>query len=126
VIDPSSPFFELYTALRKAFGNDAPRFNISFDPKAQKLLRKMGPEEQNRVKRVLGRVHNTPVHVPNPHLTRMNENQHIQVGLDPAKRNGYTLGDYRVRMMGTLDGHEMTVFHVGTREDSKHTGRTAR
>jgi mRNA-degrading endonuclease RelE of RelBE toxin-antitoxin system len=127
MIDPTSPFFGLYQALRKALGGDDPqRFHVELDPKAQKLLRKMGPEEQTRVKKVIGKVHGTPLNVPNPHLTRMNENQHVQVGLDPAKRNGYTMGDYRVRLMGTLDVHKMTVFHVGTREDSKHTGRTSR
>lgn len=125
MVDVGSPFFRLYQALLKSMGPDQ-QFHVELDAKAQKLLRKMGPEGQNRVKKIISKVHGTSLTEPNPHVTRMDEPQHVQVGLDPSKRNGYTLGDYRVRMMGVLNGNKMTVFHVGTREESKHTGRTAR
>lgn len=125
MIRPGSPFFQLYADLKKSQDN-APRYEVELHPKAEKLLRKMGAEEQGRAKKIMARVHGHPVDQPHPMMDRMNENQHNQTGLDWSKRNGYTLGDYRIRLMASLEGNKMTVFHVGTRESSKHTGRTAR
>jgi mRNA-degrading endonuclease RelE of RelBE toxin-antitoxin system len=125
MIDLASPFYALYETLWKSW-ETSPTFEVSFDERAEKMMRKLGPEFQRRAKKVISGVHGQPVAAPNPYLTRMNENQHTQTGLDWQRREGYTLGDYRVRMIGRLDGHRMTILHVGTREDSKHTGRSAR
>lgn len=124
MVDLRSPFYSLWSSLFKSNGQKL--FHVEMNDQALKQFGKMGSEEQKRVHKVIGRVHGTPVNVANPHMTRLNESQHLKVGLDPEKRNGYTLGDYRVRMMGELNGHRLTIFDVGTRESSKHTGRTAR
>lgn len=123
MITSASPFFGLWTDLTKSSGD---RFDVVLSKDAQRHLRKLGPEFQQRAQKVLGRVHGASMADPNPHLSRMNDNQHKQVGLDPKLGVGYTLGDYRVRMMGQLQGDKLTVFYAGTREDSKHTGRSAR
>lgn len=123
MISPSSPFFQLQERLCKSSG---PTFDVVLNDKAHAHMKDLGPEERKRAQKIINRVHGSPISAPNPHVSRMNENQHVQVGLDPRARNGYTLGDYRIRMMGRLDGQKMTVFYVGTREDSKHTGRSRR
>lgn len=120
-----SPFHGLYESLYKSW-EDSPVFHVSLDPRAEKQMKKLGPDFQERARKVIGKVHGHPVAAPHPLVTRMNENQHNQTGLDWGRREGYTLGDYRIRMIGKLDGHRMTILHIGTREDSKHTGRTAR
>lgn len=126
MVQLGSPFYALWETIAKSLSGKSDLFHVELDERAQKQLKKLGPEERKRALRVIGKVHGTPVSDPNQHVTRLNESQHKNVGLDPASRSGYTLGDYRIRMMGQLTGNKMRVFDVGTREDSKHTGRTAR
>lgn len=121
-----SPFSAIWATLAKGGQGPSPRvFHVQLSGKAQKQMAKLGPDFQGRVKKVIARVHNTPIDQPNLYLTKLTENQHKNVGL-PHGSTGFSIGDYRSRMLGVLDGHVMTILDVGTREDSKHTGRTPR
>jgi mRNA-degrading endonuclease RelE of RelBE toxin-antitoxin system len=125
MVDLNSPFYPLYELLLKSLG-EQPTFEVEFDKAAKKQMDGLGFEGQRRVQKLVDRVHGTPLHQPNPSLTRIEPQQLKAMGLPHTSRNHYTVGDYRLRMMAELQGNKLRIFDVRTREDSKHSGRTRR
>lgn len=120
-----SPFYPLYEALLKALG-EGQNFEVILDKPARKQWDALGHEWQRRGQKIIDRVHGSPIHQPNPALARLEPAQLRAMGLPHTSRNHFTVGDYRLRMMGELQGNQLRIFDVRTREDSKHSGRTRR
>lgn len=119
MIDPGSPFFNVWDALRKAL--DGRQFSVDFHPNAQKTLGKMGSEVQKRVRSIVSRVHGSPADALNAHVRPLADHEHMAVGLDPKQKNGYLLKDYRTRLIAVRNGDNLHVVNVETRESGSHT-----
>lgn len=125
MIDVSSPFYALYEELQKALETGL-HFEVELDKQARKQWDGLGHEWQRRGQKLIDQVHGSPLSRPNAAMARLQPQQLKAMGLPHTSRDHYSLGDYRIRMMGELQGNKLRIFDVRTREDSKHSGRTRR
>lgn len=103
-------------------GGEPPKnLEVELHPRVQKMLDKMHPKEAKPYLDEIERLKAQPSTREIPGMRTLAKWENDRVGIQGL--GIMTKPTYRHRLFGVRDGHKITVWHVGPREEGAHTRR---